>query len=80
MGEYKNFCSYFIKEKALFGGFPSQEQADILVNMGVKYFIDLTFPTEVPKKYNACNDCFYLNYPYRIAEYLTMLQSTRVYS
>ena len=63
MGEYKNFCSYFIEEKALFGGFPSQEQADILLDMGVKYFIDLTFPTEVPKKYNACNDCFYLNYP-----------------
>ena len=39
-------CSYFIENKALFGSSPSQETADELEQMGVKYFIDLTFPTE----------------------------------
>ena len=63
MGEYKIFCSYFIEEKALFGGFPTQEQADILSDMNVRYFVDLTFPTEVPKKYNIRDNCLYLNYP-----------------
>ncbi len=63
MGDYKIFCSYFIEEKALFGGFPSQEQADILLGMNVKYFVDLTFPTEVPTKYTISDDCRYINYP-----------------
>jgi len=63
MDDYKIFCSYFIENKALFGGFPTQGQADILMNMGVKYFVDLTFPSEVPKKYNINSDCLYINYP-----------------
>lgn len=38
--------SVFIKDKALFGGFPTQEIVDILENNGVRYFIDLTEPGE----------------------------------
>ena len=39
-------CSYFINNKALFGGFPSQEKIDILEKMGVIYFVNLTVPGE----------------------------------
>jgi predicted NAD-dependent protein-ADP-ribosyltransferase YbiA (DUF1768 family) len=35
-------CSYFIPEKALFGSFPSQATVDMLEEMGIRYFIDLT--------------------------------------
>ena len=39
-------CSYFIKDKALFGSCPSQEVVDHLENIGVRYFIDLTSPED----------------------------------
>lgn len=36
-------CSYFIQDKALFGSYPNSESVyNELVNIGVKYFIDLT--------------------------------------
>lgn len=35
-------CSYFVDKKALFGGFPSQEDVKILEANGVRYFVDLT--------------------------------------
>lgn len=35
-------CSYFVKERALFGSFPSQETVNMLEESGVRYFIDLT--------------------------------------
>jgi len=36
-------CSYFIEDKALFGSYPNSESVyNELVNIGVKYFIDLT--------------------------------------
>lgn len=34
--------SFFIKDKALFGSFPTQEAVQELENMGVIYFVDLT--------------------------------------
>ena len=37
-----NNCSYFIKDKALFGSFPTQESVDELEREGVRYFVDLT--------------------------------------
>lgn len=37
-----DYCSYFIKDKALFGSNPSQKSVKELEDMGVKYFIDLT--------------------------------------
>jgi ribA/ribD-fused uncharacterized protein len=39
-------CSYFIKDTALFGSFPSQADVDELEKNGVIYFIDLTHETE----------------------------------
>lgn len=35
-------CSFFIKDKALFGSYPSQESVEILETNGVRYFVDLT--------------------------------------
>jgi len=35
-------CSYFIKERALFGSFPTQKDVEFFENMGVRYFLDLT--------------------------------------
>ena len=37
-----NNCSYFIKDKALFGSFPTQESVYELEREGVRYFVDLT--------------------------------------
>ena len=60
-----NNCSFFIKDKALFGSSPSQESVEELEENGVKYFIDLTTCEEKEQnkvityttKYN------YVNYP-----------------
>lgn len=41
-----NNSSYFIKNKGLFGSFPSQSEVAKLESEGVKYFIDLTYKTE----------------------------------
>ena len=38
--------SYFIPQKALFGSMPDQNRAEILENLGVVYFIDLTSPKD----------------------------------
>lgn len=39
-------CSYFLKDKAIFGSYPSQETVYDLEKKGVKYFINLTYPYE----------------------------------
>ena len=39
-------CSYFIENKAIFGSFPSQIQVLELENIGVRFFINLTFSSE----------------------------------
>ena len=39
-------CSYFIINKALFGGSPCQEKVHLLESYGVTHFIDLTTPNE----------------------------------
>lgn len=41
-----NRCSFFIPEKALFGGYPTQDEVNFLESIGVKYFIDLTVQNE----------------------------------
>lgn len=57
-------CSYFIKDKALFGSYPNKpEVMNELVDVGVKYFVDLT--TEKEKmRLNVYDygDLGYLNY------------------
>lgn len=54
--------SYFIKDKALFGGYPTQENVDFFESINVKYFVDLTFSGEkhiIPYKTTS----EYLRYP-----------------
>ena len=47
-------ASYFIKDTALFGSFPTQDAVNTLEKMGVKYFIDLTVENERgTKKYKT---------------------------
>lgn len=41
-----NKCTFFIKNKALFGGFPTQEEVLELENQGVRFFVNLTFDYE----------------------------------
>ena len=43
-------CSFFIKNKAMFGSFPTQRIVNELETMGVRYFIDLTTDEEKKKK------------------------------
>lgn len=57
-----NNCSYFIKDKALFGSFPTQESVEELEHEGVRYFVDVTDHEEkkitpYKTKYN------YMNFP-----------------
>jgi len=57
-------CSYFIKDRALFGSYPTQEAVEELENLGVRYFVDLTCEGEqgiIPyrTKYN------YIRFPIR---------------
>lgn len=44
--ELKTICCFFIKQKALFGAYPTQNIVDKLETLGVEYFINLTFPNE----------------------------------
>jgi len=48
-----DFCSYFIDNKSLFGSYPSNEQVEILEEMGVIYFIDLTCDGEKVVNYQT---------------------------
>jgi predicted NAD-dependent protein-ADP-ribosyltransferase YbiA (DUF1768 family) len=56
--------SFFIKDKALFGSFPSQESVLELEQKGVRYFIDLTTPEEKETKITQYTTKYeYINYP-----------------
>ena len=37
-----NNCSYFIKDRAMFGSYPTQEAVQELEHEGVIYFVNLT--------------------------------------
>lgn len=57
-----NLSSFFIKDKALFGSFPTQTAVNELEAENVKFFIDLTHNTE--KKITPyCTKYTYINYP-----------------
>ena len=59
-----NTSSYFIKDKALFGSFPTQESVLELEEQGVRYFVDLTTPEEKQKKLTMYTTQYnYVNYP-----------------
>ena len=56
-------CSYFIKDKSLFGSYPTSEEVIELEKYGVKYFIDLTCPGERNiSKYSYANNTIYINF------------------
>lgn len=57
-----NNCSYFIKNKAMFGSYPTQEAVYELELEGVRHFIDLTHSNENKiKPYRTMYK--YINYP-----------------
>ena len=69
-------CSYFIKDKALFGSYPSQEQVHELEEMGVRHFIDLTDPETEFYKVNKYETRYnYISYPIKDHSVPTNLQS-----
>jgi len=55
-------CSYFIQDKALFGSFPTQEAVQVLEELGVRCFIDLT-NTEETKTTPYNTKYKYIKYP-----------------
>jgi len=57
-----NHCSYFIKDKAMFGSFPTQQSIEELEQEGVKFFLDLTYPEET-KITPYTTKYTYINYP-----------------
>lgn len=55
-------CSYFIKNRAMFGSFPTQEAVKELEEHGVRYFVDLThFGEDKTTPYKTAYN--YINYP-----------------
>lgn len=57
-------CSYFIENKALFGSYPDGENTELLENLGVKYFIDLTYCNEKNiQNYEVSYNSVKINYP-----------------
>ena len=58
-----NFCSYFIKDKAMFGSFPTQESVDELELEGVRYFVDLTDINIETKITPYTTKYTYINFP-----------------
>lgn len=55
-------CSYFIEDICLFGSYPTQDSVRELESNKVKYFIDLTYPTE--KKITPYETKYtYISYP-----------------
>uniref|UniRef100_A0A6C0LSZ0 Tyrosine specific protein phosphatases domain-containing protein n=1 Tax=viral metagenome TaxID=1070528 RepID=A0A6C0LSZ0_9ZZZZ len=55
-------CSYFIKDKGLFGSHPSNEDVTMLEGIGVKVFVDLTYENE-KKIVPYTTNCRYISYP-----------------
>ena len=58
-----DFCSFFIKDKALFGSFPTQDSVNELEKTGVKYFIDLTDNTKETRIISYKTNHTYINFP-----------------
>lgn len=55
-------CSYFIKNKGLFGSHPSNEDVTMLEGIGVKVFVDLTYKNE-KKIVPYTTNYRYISYP-----------------
>ena len=65
-----NKCSFFIKNKALFGSYPNPEQVNELQSIGVKYFVNLTLPLENLLSYQN-NYIHYIEFPIQDRKYPT---------
>jgi len=57
-----NISTYFIKNKALFGSYPTNDDVLYFETIGVKYFVDLTECDKLPP-YIISNDSTYIKYP-----------------
>jgi predicted NAD-dependent protein-ADP-ribosyltransferase YbiA (DUF1768 family) len=59
-----NTSSFFIKNKALFGSYPTQEEIGELEGMGVRYFVDLTdFNTDISRIIPYKTKYTHISYP-----------------
>ena len=56
------YCSYFIKDKCLFGSYPNAQRINELEKIGVKYFIDLTTNADNLQPYILSQNCVYIKY------------------
>ena len=65
MGTWQEYSSYFIPRKALFGSFPDEEKVSELVDIGVRYFVDLTQSYEIAEKYHQKENFLHswINFP-----------------
>ena len=70
-----NQCSYFIKDKAMFGCFPTQQSIEELEQEGVKFFLDLTQPEET-KISPYTTKYTYINYPIGFVVYIANYNAT----
>tara|TARA_B100000401_G_scaffold92330_1_gene59032 strand:+ start:8293 stop:9222 length:930 start_codon:yes stop_codon:yes gene_type:complete len=58
-----NYCSFFIKDKALFGSYPNKESFQQLYDNNIRYFVDLTNVKERKDLYDyKSNEITYYNY------------------
>lgn len=58
--------SYFIKNRALFGCYPTQKDVDELYRNGVRYYVNLTEPNESKiTPYTVNSECKQINFPIR---------------
>lgn len=58
-----NKTSFFIKDRALFGSYPTQDEVNELETYGVKYFIDLTYRYKEKNINPYMTKYTYINYP-----------------
>ena len=72
-----NYCSFFIKDRALFGSYPDEDRFQQLLSNGVKYFVDLTTITEQQGLYSYKNNenIQYINFPIIDKKYPTNIVS-----
>ena len=69
-----NNCSYFIKDRAMFGSYPTQEAVEELEHEGVIYFVNLTHEKE-NKITPYITNHNYITYPIKDREVPTDLKS-----
>lgn len=56
-------ASYFIEQRAMFGGYPSQDQVTLMELLGFRHFVDLTSKTENKIKPYKTSNSNYISFP-----------------